>query len=91
MNMKTRKGYALRDLGSEHVLVAEGLEAVDFTRMVSMNASAAFLWKQVEGKDFDVSTLAHLLVEEYDIDAEVAQRDAVALLQNWKDANLIDE
>ena len=81
----------MRDLGSEYVLVAEGLEAVDFSRMVSMNASAAFLWEQVEGKDFDVSTLAKLLVEQYDITNEAAEHDAASLLQNWKDAGLIDE
>ena len=89
--MKTRKGYALRDLGSEYVLVAEGLEAVDFSRMVSMNASAAFLWEQVEGKDFDADTLAGLLMEQYGISRETAEQDAAHLLQNWKDANLIDE
>ena len=87
--MKTKKGYTLRDLGSEHILVAEGLEAVDFTRMISMNASAAFLWQEVEGKDFDADTLADLLVEGYDIPRDVAIRDVAALLQTWKDANLI--
>lgn len=89
--MKTRKGYTLRDLGSEFVLVAEGLEAIDFTRMISMNASAAFLWEEVEGKDFDASTLANLLAEEYDIPRETADKDAAKLIQNWKDANLIEE
>ena len=89
--MKTRKGYVLRDLGSEFVLVAEGLEAVDFSRMISMNASAAFLWEEVEGTDFDVDTLASLLMEEFDITRETAEQDATKLLQNWKDANLIEE
>lgn len=89
--MKTRKGYALRDLGSEFVLVAEGREAVDFTRMVSMNASAAFLWEQVEGKDFDAETLAGLLIELYGIPRETADNDVASLIQNWKDANLIEE
>ena len=78
-------------MGSEYVLVAEGHEAVDFSRMVSMNASAAFLWEQVEGKEFDVDTLASLLMEEFDITRETAEQDATKLLQNWKDANLIEE
>ena len=89
--MKTRKGYALRDLGSEFVLVAEGLEAVDFSRMVSMNATAAFLWEEVEGKDFDANTLASLLVEEYGITRDMADHDVARLLANWKSANLIIE
>jgi len=88
--MKTRKGYTLRDLGSEYILVAEGLEAVDFTRMISMNASAAFLWKEVEGKDFDVNMLADLLVEAYGIARDVAICDVEALLKTWESANLIE-
>lgn len=89
--MRTRKGYTLRDLGSEFILVAEGREAVDFTRMISMNASAAFLWAQVENQEFDETTLARLLVEQYDITPDVAVHDVAALLQTWRAANLIED
>ena len=88
--MKTRKGYTLRSLGKEFVLVAEGLEAVDFSRMVSMNESAAFLWKSVEDKDFEAETLVDLLLEEYDITREVAEKDVATLLQTWKEADMIE-
>ena len=89
--MKTRKGYSLRPLGMEFILVADGLEAVDFSRMVSMNESAALLWNAVEGKDFDVDTLVNLLVDNYDISRETAEHDADALLQTWRKANIIEE
>ena len=89
--MRTRKGYTLRSLGKESILVAEGLDAVDFSRMISMNESAAFLWKSVESKDFDAETLVHLLQEEYDITPEVAQKDVAALLDSWKEANIIED
>ena len=88
--MKRRKGYTLRPLGKEFILVAEGVEAVDFTRMISMNESAAFLWKAVEDKDFDAETLVNLLMEEYDITQEIAKKDVASLLQTWKEANIID-
>lgn len=87
--MKTKKGFTLRTLGQEYILVAEGLEAIDFSRMISMNESAAFLWKAVEDKDFDVDTLINLLVEEYGITPEVAEKDATSLLQTWKQADII--
>ena len=88
--MKRRKGYALRPLGKEFILVAEGVEAVDFTRMISMNESAAFLWKAVEDKDFEAETLVDLMMEEYDISQEIAEKDVASLLQTWKEANIID-
>lgn len=88
--MKTKKGYKLRSLGNEFILVAEGIEAVDFTRMISMNESSAFLWEAVEDKDFDVEMLSNLLVEEYGIDHETALHDAEALLQSWQNAGVIE-
>lgn len=87
--MKIRKGYTLRSLGKEYILVAEGLEAVDFSRMISMNETAAFLWKAVEDKDFEPETLENLLMEEYGITREVAQKDVASLLQTWEEANIL--
>lgn len=89
--MKLRKGYSLRSLGKEFILVAEGPEAVDFSRMVSMNESAAFLWKEVLDKDFDAEMLTNLLTDNYDIARETAQNDVAALLESWSAAGLIEE
>ena len=88
--MKTKKGFVLRTLGREYILAAEGLEAADgFGAMISMNESAAFLWKSVEGKEFDADTLINLLMEEYGITREVAEKDVASLLQTWKQVDII--
>ena len=89
--MKTKKGFSLRPLGKEYILVAEGLEASDFNRMISMNETSAFLWKEVENKEFDADVLANLLVEHWEVDPETAKKDTNALVKSWKDANLLDE
>ena len=90
--MKIKKGYTLRSLGKEFILIVEGLEAeVDFSRMISMNESAAFLWKEVVDKDFDAEMMTSLLVDNYDIDRETAQNDVTALLKSWSDAGIIEE
>ena len=88
--MKIKKGYRLRPLGKEYILVAEGLEVESANQMISLNATAAFLWEAVDGKDFDAETLAQLLVDEYDIDVEIAKKDVEPLLQTWKDAGIIN-
>ena len=90
--MKTKKGYTLRSLGNEYILVAESLdEAIDFSRMISLNATAAFLWKEVEGKEFDTEMLVSLLMEEYGITHNVAANDVASLLETLKTANLIED
>lgn len=88
--MRTKKGYRLRPLGKEYILVAEGLEVENANQMISMNATAAFLWEAVEGKDFDADTLTQLLVDEYDIDIETAKKDVMPLLQTWEKAGIIN-
>lgn len=88
--MKTKKGFVLRTLGREYILAAEGLEAADANRLISMNESAAFLWKSVEDKEFDADTLINLLMEEYGITHEVAEKDVASLLQTWKQVDIIN-
>lgn len=87
--MKIRKGYTLRSLGKEFILVPEGLEAVDFTRMISLNESAAFLWKALEDKDFNDETMIQLLMDEYEISRDVAEKDVEAFLQILKKAEVV--
>lgn len=88
--MKTRKGYTLRSLGKEFILVADGFEAVDFSRMISLNETAAFLWKEVEDKEFDAEMLTNLLTDNYDIDRETAQNDVATMLKSWSEAGIIE-
>lgn len=87
--MKTKNGFVLRSLGKEYILAAETLETADFNSLISMNETAAFLWKEVEGKDFDATMLADLLVNEYGISRDVAANDVSLLLQNWEKAGVI--
>lgn len=89
--MRISKGYTLRTLGQEYILVAEGLEAANFNRMISMNASAAFLWKEVEDKEFDSEMLVQLLLDNYDITREVAEKDVAALLKSLNEAGVVED
>ena len=43
-----------------------------------------------DDKEFDADTLINLLMEEYSIDREVAEKDVAALLETWKQAEIIN-
>lgn len=88
--MRTKKDLVLRPLGDQFILIAEGNAVADFTHMVSMNASSAFLWDAVEGKDFDLAMLAGLLVEAYGIPKEQAEHDAAVVLDDWKRIGIME-
>ena len=88
--MKTKKGFNLRTVCGENIIVAEGIENIDFSRIISMNESAAYLWKNIQGQDFTADTLAQLLLKEYDVDEATARHDADTLVAKWLEAGIIE-
>ena len=79
--MRIIEGLKLRPLGKQYLIMAEGQKQVDFNRMVSMNITAAFLFQEVQGVDFDSDTLAQLLMNECDITKEQAMHDAALTIE----------
>lgn len=80
----------MREVCGLNVIVAYGKENINFTKVINMNESAAFLWQGVVGKDFDVQTLADLLCEEYEVSRDTAVADVEALLKEWMEAGLVE-
>ena len=95
--MKRKEGFVLRKVCGEQIIVAEGKENIDFTSIVSMNESSAFLWRSIQDKDFTVEDLADLLIGEYMIDEntpldrETALADAKTVLEKWIEADLVEK
>lgn len=87
--MKIKKGFELRHVCGENIIVAYGIENMDFNKVISLNESATYLWKNVFDKDFTAETMASLLCQEYEVDAETASRDAKALLDEWTKVGLV--
>lgn len=89
--MKTKKGFNLRSVCNENIIVAEGVENIDFSKIISMNESSAYLWKKVQGTDFTAEDLCRLLTEEYEVDEATALADAKTVAQQWIDAGIVEE
>ena len=52
--MKAKKGFNLRSICGERVIVAEGKENIDFSNIISMNEASAYLWDSIGEKEFTV-------------------------------------
>ncbi len=81
--MKIVDGFKMREVCGEYVVVPEGAKLVNFNKMLSLNGTAAFLWKSVEGKEFDEDTLVNALLNEYSVDEEKAREDVKVLIDKW--------
>lgn len=88
--MKAKKGFNLREVCGEHIIVAEGKENIDFSNIISMNESSAYLWGKIQDKEFIPDDLQKLLTEEYEVDEETALKDAKTIIQQWEKAGIIE-
>ena len=56
-----------------------------------MNATAAYLFKELKEREFTAEDMAQLLTDRYDVSAETALADARTLAASWQDAGLLAE
>ena len=81
--MKINEGFELREMCGEHIIIATGIGNIDFSKVISLNESAAYLWNELNNKEFTPATMAALLTERYDIDEATALTDATELTNQW--------
>ena len=88
--MKQKDGFVLRDVCGEKVIVGEGLETVNFGKLISLNDTAAWLWeKAAELGDFTEEQLADAICEEYEVEKSHALSDIKKIVANWKEIGLV--
>ena len=89
--MKIKEGFILRSICGEFVVVGEGLAQVNFNKMLSLNESAAYLWKEVEGKEFTRESLVALLLDKYEVSEQQAAADVDKLVGIWIQEGVVTE
>ena len=90
--MKQKKGFILRDVCGDKVIVAEGIEVLDFGQLLSLNETAAWLWQEASRQgEFTIDTLTSALCEEYEVDKELANKDVTTILKKWQDLGLTED
>ena len=88
--MKIKEGFILRSICGEFIVVGEGLAQVNFNKMLSLNESAAYLWKEVEGKEFTPEDLVNLLLDKYDVSRKQAAADVEKLTATWVKEGVVE-
>lgn len=89
--MRIKKGFKMRPLGHEFIVVAEDARLVNFNKMVALNSTAAYLWDSLKDKDFTVDDMRRLLLDKYDVSEEIAAEDSEKVANCLKEAGIIEE
>ncbi|MEE1414337.1 MAG: PqqD family protein [Prevotellamassilia sp.] len=88
--MKIKQGFELRDICGEKVILATGIENVDFNQMISLNETAAYLWQNIGENEFDAQRLADLLCDAYEVSPKTALADAQSVIKQWTNCGIIE-
>lgn len=88
--MKRKDGFVLRTVCGETILAGEGLDAIDFNKLIGLNETAVWLWNEAgEQGEFTVDSLTEALTQTYDVDLKTARADVEKQLTQWKELGII--
>ena len=89
--MKLKDNLTIRKIGDEYMIVSESGSGLDYTRVISLNKSAAYLVQETQQKDFTKEYWVTLLMDKYDVDKERAEADVQVLIDKLAKEGLFDE
>ena len=89
-NMKIKSMYKVRQVAGENLVVGQGRLNADMTKVISLNDTAALLWKELAGRDFTCEDAADVLVATYEIEKEQAMTDAAKWIEKMQACGIIE-
>lgn len=86
--MKFKKEFMVREIVGETVLIPTGETAAHFNGLISVNELGRFIWDNYE-KSADEEDLLQKILDEYEVEKEVAKADLDEFLGILKEADII--
>lgn len=87
--MKIKQGFVLKSIADSHIVVPLGSQVVDFSSIIKLTDTGAFLWSKLSS-DVSSDELVSALTAEYDVDIATATRDVSAFITKLRDADLLE-
>lgn len=87
--MKIKSGFILREVAGSFIVVAVGERVKDFNGVINLNETGAFLWENL-AKGSDAEGLISALLNEYEVDEEIAKRDVETFINKLTEAGLVE-
>lgn len=88
--MKIKEGFIIRKIANTDMVVPIGQNIADFNGVITLNESAAFLWKRLK-EGSEIPYLVDALIREYNIKRELAQRDVENFVARLQLADMLEE
>ena len=88
--MKIKSGFVIEQVGDGYLAVAVGDRADEFSGLVRMNETGAFLWKLIEEKDMTEDELLKAVLDEYDAPPDLAAKDIEKFEKQLRDGGILE-
>lgn len=75
MKLKLKEGILIQEVAGEKILMASGMEEVDYSRMIVLNPSAALLAEALIERSCTLQQLVEILTDVYDTDEASVAKD----------------
>ena len=87
--MQINPKYKVRNVANENIVLVQGRNPGDMTTVVALNETSLYLWNSLVGREFELADVVTLLTDKYDVDADVATKDASAWLDTMHQNNIL--
>ncbi|MBR4197326.1 MAG: PqqD family protein [Bacteroidales bacterium] len=88
--MKINPKYKLRTLAGESVLFLQGNVDGTTSKLMTLNETSAWLWNNLQAKEFETEDVVKLLLSEFEIDEATAKNDAEEWINTLKGYNIFE-
>ena len=85
--MELKKGFVMRQVAGEYVVVNAGAD-VALNGVITLNATAATLWKRLE-EPAEMADLTKALLDEFEVDEATAAQAAESFVDMLKERDLL--
>ena len=86
--MRIKGDYVLREIAGEYILVPIGNTAMEMNGMITLNEVGVFIWNKLQD-ECTCEQLLNAILDEFDIDEELAKNDLDEFLQQLEEAHLV--
>lgn len=88
--MRIKDGYLVREIADSYVVVPVGERVIDFKGIMTLNDTGYFIWNCLsEDKSFD--ELLKLILDEYEVDENIARADLEEFLRKALESGVLEE
>ena len=88
--MKIKSGFVLEEVGGSYIAVAVGARAKEFSGLVRLNETGAFLWERLAAADVSREELLAAMLAEFDVPSDVALADITAFERKLAENGILE-